>query len=184
VNALAFLEELADLVADRVVQRLSEGRPGWVCSRAAPSLRASVRPVAPAELLQGSDLDTGGAEPSDRGVPQPMWPGVPRVLVAQILEAPPDTTPLPPSAAREICSPWWSRWLRERSAEHQATAESSWFQVGRPRPAASDEWWGRWIARLFSNGGTMRRLVPTPWATSEPFLAPQWRRVAFRRRCF
>jgi hypothetical protein len=28
MNALAFVEELADLVAERVVTRLSEGRPG------------------------------------------------------------------------------------------------------------------------------------------------------------
>jgi hypothetical protein len=29
MNALPFLEELADLVADRVVARLSAGLPGW-----------------------------------------------------------------------------------------------------------------------------------------------------------
>jgi hypothetical protein len=36
VNALAFLEELADLVADRVVARLHEGRPGWVDQHGSP----------------------------------------------------------------------------------------------------------------------------------------------------
>jgi hypothetical protein len=36
VNALAFLEELADLVADRVVARLHEGRPGWVDEHGSP----------------------------------------------------------------------------------------------------------------------------------------------------
>jgi hypothetical protein len=36
VNALAFLEQLAELVADRVVARLSEGRPGWVDQHGSP----------------------------------------------------------------------------------------------------------------------------------------------------
>ena len=103
-------------------------------------------PASPDALMQGATLDTGGAQPDDRGTEQPLWPGVPRVLVVQTLEAPPDPTPAPPSAARELCGAWWQAWLRDRETEH-GLGEAGWVDVARPPAAASDAWWATWLAQ-------------------------------------
>jgi len=107
------------------------------------------QPVASsATVLEGSHIDTGGAQPDDRGVPQPLWPGVPRVLVAQTVEEPPNPMEKPPSASRELCSPWWMAWLKEQEMKHPGTADlSRWVDVKQPPPAASDDWWVAWLTQ-------------------------------------